>query len=161
MYLGKELSFNSWGRTHSQSSQLIVLLWTDPLPKRVQLVHANWPLILNTRDQKNAFQLDETGQNLQTFEEILFFKPHTTQKQKNNHSPCILVFCSPCVSSCECIFSHQHKYSCCHSDAACDRVWWWWDCALCLMFVYVLCKFVSGLILWSGGTLWFDDLQAE
>ena len=36
---------------------------------------------------------------------------------------------------------------------------------LCLMFVYVfiLCKFVSGLILWGFffDNLWFDDLCAE
>ena len=34
---------------------------------------------------------------------------------------------------------------------------------LCFMFVYVfvLCKFVSGLILWFMGKLWFDDLRAE
>ena len=35
---------------------------------------------------------------------------------------------------------------------------------LCLMFVYVLlllCKFVSGLILWFMDNLWFDDLRAE
>ena len=32
---------------------------------------------------------------------------------------------------------------------------------LCSMFVYVLCKFVSGLILWFLYNLWFDDLRAE
>ena len=38
---------------------------------------------------------------------------------------------------------------------------------LCLMFVYVLlfiyniCKFMSGLILWFYGNLWFDDLCEE
>ena len=35
---------------------------------------------------------------------------------------------------------------------------------LCLVFVYVcfvLNKFVSGLILWIGEKLWFDDLCAE
>ena len=32
---------------------------------------------------------------------------------------------------------------------------------LCPMFVYVLCKFVSGLILWFMDNLWFDDLRAE
>ena len=34
---------------------------------------------------------------------------------------------------------------------------------LCLMFVYVLllCKFVSGLILWFGDNFWFDDLHAK
>ena len=32
---------------------------------------------------------------------------------------------------------------------------------LCLMFVYVLCKFVSGLILWFMDTMRFDDLPAE
>ena len=32
---------------------------------------------------------------------------------------------------------------------------------LCSMFVYVLCKFVSGLILWFMDNLWFDDLRAE
>ena len=31
----------------------------------------------------------------------------------------------------------------------------------CFMFVYVFCKFVSGLILWFGDNLWFDDLLAE
>ena len=30
-----------------------------------------------------------------------------------------------------------------------------------LTFVYVLCKFVSGLIVWFLGNLWFDDLCAE
>ena len=29
------------------------------------------------------------------------------------------------------------------------------------MFVYVSCKFVSGLILWFMENLWFDDLRAE
>ena len=29
---------------------------------------------------------------------------------------------------------------------------------LCPMFVYVICKFVSGLILCFLGNLWFDDL---
>ena len=29
------------------------------------------------------------------------------------------------------------------------------------MFVYVLCKFVSGLTLWFLDNLWFDDLRAE
>ena len=34
---------------------------------------------------------------------------------------------------------------------------------LCLMFLYVfvLCRFVSGLILWLLDNLWFDDLRAE
>ena len=32
---------------------------------------------------------------------------------------------------------------------------------LCLMFVYVLCKFVSGLILRFLENLWFDDLFAQ
>ena len=32
---------------------------------------------------------------------------------------------------------------------------------LCLVFVYVLYKFVSGLVLWVLGNLWFDDLCAE
>ena len=32
---------------------------------------------------------------------------------------------------------------------------------LCSMFVYVSCKFVSGLILWFMDNLWFDDLRAE
>ena len=32
---------------------------------------------------------------------------------------------------------------------------------LCLMYVHVFCKFVSGLILWFMGNLWFDDLRAE
>ena len=33
---------------------------------------------------------------------------------------------------------------------------------LCLMFVYFLFyRFVSGLILWLGDNLWFDDLCAE
>ena len=34
---------------------------------------------------------------------------------------------------------------------------------LCLMFVYffVLCGFVSGLILWFLDDLWFDDLRAD
>ena len=32
---------------------------------------------------------------------------------------------------------------------------------LCSMFVYVLCKFVSGLILWFLDELWFDDLRVE
>ena len=32
---------------------------------------------------------------------------------------------------------------------------------LCLMFVDVLCKFVSGLILWFWENLWFGDLCAE
>ncbi len=32
---------------------------------------------------------------------------------------------------------------------------------LCPMFVYVLCKFVSGLILWFMDNLWFDNLRAE
>ena len=32
---------------------------------------------------------------------------------------------------------------------------------LCLVFVYVLYKFVSGLVLWVWGNLWFDDLCAE
>ena len=32
---------------------------------------------------------------------------------------------------------------------------------LCLMFVYVFCKFVSGLIVWFLDNLWFDDLRAE
>ena len=32
---------------------------------------------------------------------------------------------------------------------------------LCSMFVcFVLCKFVSGLILWFMDNLWFDDLRA-
>ena len=29
---------------------------------------------------------------------------------------------------------------------------------LCLVFVYVLYKFVSGLVLWVLGNLWFDDV---
>ena len=34
---------------------------------------------------------------------------------------------------------------------------------LCSMFVYVLCRFVSGLILcfFGGDNLWFDDLRVE
>ena len=32
---------------------------------------------------------------------------------------------------------------------------------ICLMFLYVLCNFVSGLILWFSDNLWFDDLHAE
>ena len=32
---------------------------------------------------------------------------------------------------------------------------------LCSMFVYVLCKFVSGLILWFMDNLWFYDLRTE
>ena len=32
---------------------------------------------------------------------------------------------------------------------------------LCSVFVYVLCKFMSGLILWFMDNLWFDDLHAE
>ena len=32
---------------------------------------------------------------------------------------------------------------------------------LYLMFVYVFCKFVSGLILWVLDDMWFDDLRAE
>ena len=32
---------------------------------------------------------------------------------------------------------------------------------LCLMFVYVLCKFMSGLILWFLESLSFDDLCTE
>ena len=33
---------------------------------------------------------------------------------------------------------------------------------LCSMFIYVvLCKFVSGLILWFIDNVWFDDLCAE
>ena len=32
---------------------------------------------------------------------------------------------------------------------------------LCPMFVYVLSKFVSWLILWFMDNLWFDDLRAE
>ena len=32
---------------------------------------------------------------------------------------------------------------------------------LCPMFVYVLCKFVSGLILWFMDNLWFDGFCAE
>ena len=32
---------------------------------------------------------------------------------------------------------------------------------LCLIFVYDLCKFVSGLIVWFLGNLWFDDLCEE
>ena len=32
---------------------------------------------------------------------------------------------------------------------------------LCLMFVYVFCKFVSGLILWFLDNLWFEGLRAE
>ena len=31
---------------------------------------------------------------------------------------------------------------------------------LCSTFVYVLCKFVSGLILWFLNNLWFDGLRA-
>ena len=31
---------------------------------------------------------------------------------------------------------------------------------LCLMFVCVLCKFVSGLIFWFVDGLWFGDLRA-
>ena len=36
----------------------------------------------HTRDEKNAFSSDETGQNVQIFEESLFFKLRTTIKQK-------------------------------------------------------------------------------
>ena len=32
---------------------------------------------------------------------------------------------------------------------------------LCPIFVYVLCKFVSWLILWFMDNLWLDDLRAE
>ena len=32
---------------------------------------------------------------------------------------------------------------------------------LFLIFVYVFCNFVSGLILWVWDNLWFDDLRAE
>ena len=31
----------------------------------------------------------------------------------------------------------------------------------CLIFVYVFCKFVSGLILWFGDNLWFYESRAE
>ena len=37
----------------------------------------------HTRDYKNAFWLDETGQNMQFFEEVLCIKLRTTQKQRN------------------------------------------------------------------------------
>ena len=32
---------------------------------------------------------------------------------------------------------------------------------LCLIFVYVFCRFVSGIILWFGDNLWSNDLHAE
>ena len=32
---------------------------------------------------------------------------------------------------------------------------------LCLIFVYVFCKFVSGLILWFWDNMWFDNLCVE
>ena len=32
---------------------------------------------------------------------------------------------------------------------------------VCLIFMYVLGEFVSGLILWFLDNLWFDDLCAE
>ena len=32
---------------------------------------------------------------------------------------------------------------------------------LSLIFLYFLCRFVSGLILWFFYNLWFDDLHAE
>ena len=32
---------------------------------------------------------------------------------------------------------------------------------LSFMFMYVLCRFVSGLIFWFMDNLWFDDLHAE
>ena len=32
---------------------------------------------------------------------------------------------------------------------------------LCLMFVFVFCRLVSGLILWFLDNLWLDDLGAE
>ena len=32
---------------------------------------------------------------------------------------------------------------------------------LCLVFLYVFCKSVSGLILWFCDNLWFDDFCAE
>ena len=33
--------------------------------------------------------------------------------------------------------------------------------SFCLMFVYVFCIFVSGLILWFWDSLWFDYLRVE
>ena len=33
--------------------------------------------------------------------------------------------------------------------------------SLCLKFVHVFCKFVSGLLLWFLDNLRFDDLRAE
>ena len=36
------LTCNSSGNSHLQSSQLAEPLWTDPLPKRVELIHTSW-----------------------------------------------------------------------------------------------------------------------
>ena len=37
----------------------------------------------HTSDERNTFRLDKTRQNVQIFEEVLFFKVRTTKKQKN------------------------------------------------------------------------------
>ena len=41
-------------------------------------------MIQNTQEIKeNTFEWDKTGQNMQIFEEVLFFKLSTTSKQKS------------------------------------------------------------------------------
>ena len=50
-----------------------------------RLVKGHWCTLLfqNTQEIKeNAFYLDETGQNVHIFEEVLFFKLRATYKQK-------------------------------------------------------------------------------
>ena len=49
--------------------------------------------VQNTQEiEENVFLLDETGQNVHIFGEILFFKLRTTEKQKNKqiiHLACV------------------------------------------------------------------------